>query len=533
MSANIDPQEAAARPGPGVSPGRAPACGARTRTGSPCLGLAMVNGRCPAGQARGQAPHGGVSTGPRTTVGLARMVAVKTTHGGYAMSGAPKRQAQCCVRMLIVRIGLACTATRLRAYLPAAMAARLDMAPEELRAPKHPSRVAFEALHATTHCDGLPAGLGLGRRARLGAGGGVANGTAAVPLHRRQTERLAAQAEAATQAPWRTAIAAARGAKRAAQEARRQTHNSRNDPMCGAVAGAQTRNPRNDPKRGAAVRARVALAGVPVGAPWEVPAGRPVGDATGWAPYRIHASRVVGRPGGLHDTDRPGSPIASKQGFNTEDTEKARRTRKGRISGASRARPIQHHAKRISVFPFRVLRAFSVSSVLKPCLLAANQTQGHHPTHNPFTQRCVHPEGWAPGSPGLGEALARDVRARRRRAELALRGNDPMRGPEAGADPGTKKPGGGARVARKVPPLGSMRGLALGSTTLARTWEPSVAEILAARFGPAAPVGWLGASEGWPLAPVAPLGVAPMPSGDCAQRPHTGPATLGVRTGRG
>ena len=122
--------------------------------------------------------------------------------------------------------------------------------------------------------------------------------------------------------------------------------------------------------------------------------------------------------------------------------------------------------------------------------------------------------------------MAREVRARRLRAEFALRGNDPMRGPEAGADPGTKKPGGGARVAQKVPPLGSMRGLALGSTTLARTWEPNVAELLAARFGPAA-------VEGWPGAPVAPKGIAAMPSGDCAQRPHTGPATLGVRTGRG
>ena len=129
--------------------------------------------------------------------------------------------------------------------------------------------------------------------------------------------------------------------------------------------------------------------------------------------------------------------------------------------------------------------------------------------------------------------MARDVMARRLRAEFALRGNDPMRGPAAGAGAGTKQPEGGARVARKVPPLGSTRGLALGSTQLARTWEPSVAEILAARFGPAAPVGWLGASEGWPLAPVAPLGVAPMPSGDCAQRPHTGPATMGVRIGCG
>jgi hypothetical protein len=331
------------------------------------------------------------------------MVAAKTTHGGYAMSGAPQLQAQRCVRTLIKRIALVCTATQLRTYLPPGMAARLDTAPEELRAPKHPSQVAFEALHAATHCDSVPAALGLGRRARaartrLGAGGEMADGTAAVPLRGRQSERAAAQAEAATQAPWRAAIAAARGTKRAAQEARRQTRNARNDPqtrnarndpMCGTAVRTQTRNPRNDPKRGAAVRAGVAAAGAPVDALSEVPAGRRAGDAV----------------------------------------------------------------------------------------------------------------AWSPGSPGWGEALAREVLARRLRAELALRGNDPMRGPAAGADPETKQPVGGARVARKVPPLGSTRGLALGSTPLARTWEPSVAEILAARFGPAAPVGWLGA-------PVAPAGMA-------------------------
>jgi hypothetical protein len=114
--------------------------------------------------------------------------------------------------------------------------------------------------------------------------------------------------------------------------------------------------------------------------------------------------------------------------------------------------------------------------------------------------------------------LAREVRARRLRAEFASRGNDPMRGPAAGAGVGTKKPGDGAWIAQEVPPSGSTRGLALGGTQLAWTWAPSVAEILAARFGPAAP-------EGWPGASVAPKGIAAMPSGDCAQRPHTGPAT--------
>jgi hypothetical protein len=167
------------------------------------------------------------------------MVAAKTTHGRYAMSEAPKRLAQRCVRTLIVRIGLTAEATQLRGYLPAGMAARLDMMPEELMAPKHPSQVAFEALHATTPGNSVPVGLGLGRRARvararLGVGGGLADGATAVALRGRATERLATRAEAAAQAPWRAAIAAARGLKRAMCEARCQTRDSRNDPIRGA-----------------------------------------------------------------------------------------------------------------------------------------------------------------------------------------------------------------------------------------------------------------------------------------------------------
>ncbi len=49
-------------------------CGACTRAGRRCGQLAMANGRC--------RYHGGLSTGPRTTEGLARMRAAKTVHGG-------------------------------------------------------------------------------------------------------------------------------------------------------------------------------------------------------------------------------------------------------------------------------------------------------------------------------------------------------------------------------------------------------------------------------------------------------------------
>ena len=113
---------------------------------------------------------------------------------------------------------------------------------------------------------------------------------------------------------------------------------------------------------------------------------------------------------------------------------------------------------------------------------------------------------WSAGSPGLGEALAWEVGKRRLRAEVGPRGNDPIRGKAVGA--GVED---GARVARAVTGFGMMRGLALGGTTLARTWEPSAAKVLAGQFGPAVVVGW----------PGVPSGIAAMPSGGCAQRPYT------------
>jgi hypothetical protein len=56
-------------------------CGARTRTGTPCRAPAMRNGRC--------RMHGGMSTGPVSPEGLARIVAARTVHGGH---GAEMRQ---------------------------------------------------------------------------------------------------------------------------------------------------------------------------------------------------------------------------------------------------------------------------------------------------------------------------------------------------------------------------------------------------------------------------------------------------------
>ena len=51
-------------------------CGAKTRKGKPC--------RAPAKQPVGRCKvHGGVSTGPRTKEGLARLTAARTTHGRF------------------------------------------------------------------------------------------------------------------------------------------------------------------------------------------------------------------------------------------------------------------------------------------------------------------------------------------------------------------------------------------------------------------------------------------------------------------
>jgi hypothetical protein len=303
--------------------------------------------------------------------------AAGTDAGPAARPGSVLRQGR--VRTLIARTGLACTATLLRAYLPAGMAARLDTAPEALKAPKHPSQVAFEALHAATPCNCLLPGLGAGRwtraaRARLGARDGVADGAAAAVLRGRETER-----------------AAARGLKRAAWEARRETRNSRNDPM-----------------RGMALGARVA-AGAALEAPLVVPAGQRAGDSAG---------RAVG-PRGV------GEALARRAERQTRDP------RNDPIRGAA---------------------------------LGAGVAAADASLEVPAGQHAGDTAGWTAGSPGLGEALAREVMARRLCAELALRGNNPMRGPAASAGAGD-----GARVAQDVPPLGSTRALALGSTKLART----------------------------------------------------------------
>ena len=62
---------------PRGDPSTAPRCGARTRRGTPCQAPALrEKRRCRL--------HGGLSTGPKTSAGLARIRAAKTKHGRYS-----------------------------------------------------------------------------------------------------------------------------------------------------------------------------------------------------------------------------------------------------------------------------------------------------------------------------------------------------------------------------------------------------------------------------------------------------------------
>jgi hypothetical protein len=216
---------------PRGNPNLAPRCGARRRCGGLCRAPAMPNGRCRI--------HGGKSTGPRTQEGMARMAAAHTTHGRYSESGAPKRAVRRFFRAALTRAALLAEATRLQAYLPREMAARLDQNPPELSVPTHPSYVAYAAAVRSGlgptgpgHASGNEAECAGPRR---GAGGGRAVPEARLTPLWRDAERTAALAEVAVRAPWRAAIAFAQAAKRAAREARAR------------FAAAKARGPRSNP----------------------------------------------------------------------------------------------------------------------------------------------------------------------------------------------------------------------------------------------------------------------------------------------
>jgi hypothetical protein len=120
----------------------------------------MANGRCRL--------HGGLSTGPRTAEGVARIRAARTVHGAYA---APRRARIQPLRSFIRRSQIFCDLWRLHDALPQAVRARLPATPPTLATP-------------------------------------------APTLPTRRQARAAAAAETARLAPWRLAIQAAQAQRR-------------------------------------------------------------------------------------------------------------------------------------------------------------------------------------------------------------------------------------------------------------------------------------------------------------------------------
>ena len=146
-----------------------PRCGTRTRAGCPCRAPAIHGKqRC--------RMHGGRSTGPRTTEGMARLRAARTTHGrNNAVARARVRHHVSFLRRANVRMFAVIHEDR----LPAELAARLLQMAPELEVPPRPTR-------GITRAEG----------------------------------RALLQAETAALAPWKQAMALDREARRADRAAR-------------------------------------------------------------------------------------------------------------------------------------------------------------------------------------------------------------------------------------------------------------------------------------------------------------------------
>jgi hypothetical protein len=85
----------------------APRCGARSkRTGKPCRGAAMPNGRCKV--------HGGKSTGPRTPEGLARSRRANWKHGYFSREAKAERSR---VRQYLRSLDLKASRSQIRTNL--------------------------------------------------------------------------------------------------------------------------------------------------------------------------------------------------------------------------------------------------------------------------------------------------------------------------------------------------------------------------------------------------------------------------------
>lgn len=112
-----------------------PRCGAKTRSGQPCLAPAIHGKqRC--------RMHGGRSTGPRTDSGLARVSAAHTIHGRYdAVARAQNRHIVSFSRRGRMFIAVAENLDR----LPAEWVERFNQRPPELTLPPHPHGAGISA----------------------------------------------------------------------------------------------------------------------------------------------------------------------------------------------------------------------------------------------------------------------------------------------------------------------------------------------------------------------------------------------------
>ncbi len=109
--------------------GLAPRCGARTRAGCPCRAPA-IRGRLRCRM------HGGRSTGPRTSEGMARLRAARTVHGAYSAETRARNRYD----LTALRRGqVGNAAARCVDRLPPDLASRLLRLPPELMPPPPPS----------------------------------------------------------------------------------------------------------------------------------------------------------------------------------------------------------------------------------------------------------------------------------------------------------------------------------------------------------------------------------------------------------
>ena len=170
---------------PRGNPNAAPRCGAKTRAGCPCRSPAMKNGRCPSGQAREQAPHGGASTGP-SAEGRARIAAARTTNGLRTASMraldrsalAMKRRVSVLGAMVRARLRVEDLATPIRQCRTTPRSSR----PLPRKASKAERDRCF-VLHELTAMDFTPPEV----RSLLTSLGGGAKKPAQIPLHREAT----------------------------------------------------------------------------------------------------------------------------------------------------------------------------------------------------------------------------------------------------------------------------------------------------------------------------------------------------------